>query len=291
MTRGSMRGPATGVGKGTARRGAGPGVDGPTPRGVARGGYGAAQREATPQGQRARRPCRHGPGSGPGGLMHRLKRLPGLSALVVLFCLAGVIRLALGIDGALAQDSNADPAAWSSPAQATAPRDGDAAGSGEGRPADARADAARGAAPGDERDVAAIVLELRRREAELAERSAQIEERLALLAAAEERVTRQIEALREAEAELDATMTLADGLAEADIERLVAMFEAMRAEQAAQVFAEMDPRFAAGFLGRLRPETAAGILGGLEPTQAYALSTILAGRNALVPTRPPSRTE
>ncbi len=230
----------------------------------------------------------HGPGQTPGRKSGwRLgARLPGLSALVVLFCLAGVIRLALGIDGALAQASPAESVAPSAPSEAAATRDTARTGHSEGRDGDAR-----GTVPHDDGEVAALVLDLREREARLAERSAQIEERLALLTAAEERVSRQVEALRAAEAELDATMALADGLAEADIGRLVAVFEAMRAEQAAQVFAEMDPRFAAGFLGRLRPETAAGILGGLEPAQAYALSTILAGRNALVPTRPAANSE
>ena len=240
-----------------------------TARGQAQGRARSAAPSPFGSGSGPRSQTRPGQSPGRRARWRRWARLPGPSALVVLFCLAGVIRLALGIDGALAHESPAEVAARPAPSQATTAQD-----------------TAR-----DDEEVAALVLDLREREAQLAERSAQIEERLTLLAAAEERVARQIAALREAEAELDATMTLADGLAEADISRLTAMFEAMRPEQAAQVFAEMDPRFAAGLLGRLRPETAAGILGGLEPSQAYALSTILAGRNALVPTRAPAGTE
>lgn len=215
----------------------------------------------------------------------RAKRLATLPALVALFCLAGAIRLALGIDGAVAQGPDDTPPALASGA-ATAPVDaaqGNAADAGATPGADQRM-ASDTAAPDDEA-TASILIDMRRREAALADRAGQIEERLALLAAAEERIARQIEALREAEAELDATMAVADQLAEDDLGRLIATFEAMRAEQAARVFAEMDPAFAAGFLGRLRPETAAGILAGLEPRQAYALSTVMAGRNALVPTR------
>lgn len=217
-------------------------------------------------------PERHRAASRPG---RRRRRLPALTALVALFCMAGAIRLALGIGGALAEGASSEThdTTADSPAPSAAQRladDGDTT----------------GLAARDERDIADILLDIRRREAQLAERSEQLEERMSLLAAAEERVARQIDALRQAESELDATMALADGLAEGDLGRLVAVFEAMRAEQAARVFAEMDPSFAAGFLGRLRPETAAGILAGLEPRQAYALSTILAGRNALVPTRP-----
>lgn len=216
----------------------------------------------------------------PGARRRRMRTLP---ALVVLFCLAGAIRLALGIDGAFAQGPAAEPRAGTAQAAATDRNDG-SDGSDNAAPV-SRGDRANGAAAPDGEEIAPILLDIRRRESQLAERAEELDERLALLGAAEQRIARQIEALRDAEAELDATMALADRLAEDDLGRLVSVFEAMRAEQAARVFAEMDPDFAAGFLGRLRPDTAAGILAGLEPRQAYALSTVLAGRNATVPRR------
>ena len=58
----------------------------------------------------------------------------------------------------------------------------------------------------------------------------------------------------------------------------------MNAKQAAALFEEMDPDFAAGFLGLLEPEKAAEILAGVSPSKAYALSVIVAGRNANAPT-------
>ncbi|MCC5988210.1 MAG: hypothetical protein JJT95_11055 [Pararhodobacter sp.] len=215
----------------------------------------------------------------PGARKRRLRTLP---ALVVLFCLAGAIRLALGIDGAFAQGPATEQPAGTPQASAI-DRHGDS--DRDTAAPVSRSDRADGAVAPDGEEIASILLDIRRRESQLAERAEELDERLALLTAAEQRIARQIEALRDAEAELDATMALADRLAEDDLGRLVSVFEAMRAEQAARVFAEMDPDFAAGFLGRLRPDTAAGILAELEPRQAYALSTVLAGRNATVPRR------
>jgi hypothetical protein len=45
----------------------------------------------------------------------------------------------------------------------------------------------------------------------------------------------------------------------------------------------MDPEFAAGFLGRMRPDAAGAVMAGLSAEKAYAVSVILAGRNAGVP--------
>jgi flagellar motility protein MotE (MotC chaperone) len=46
----------------------------------------------------------------------------------------------------------------------------------------------------------------------------------------------------------------------------------------------MAPDFAAGFIGRMQPAAAAAILAGMEAEQAYAISVLLAARNARVPT-------
>lgn len=130
-----------------------------------------------------------------------------------------------------------------------------------------------------------LLLDMRRRERDLEEREAQVTARMAALREAEARIRDQIAALEEAEERLEATMALADRAAEEDLQRLTGVFEAMRPEQAAQVVSEMTPDFAAGLIGRLRAETAATILAGIEPRQAWALSAILAGRNASVPRR------
>ncbi|MCA0203058.1 MAG: hypothetical protein LCH92_01855 [Proteobacteria bacterium] len=184
------------------------------------------------------------------------RRTRVLPVLAALFVIGGGLRLASGVGTALAQDP---PGASPTRAEDILPL--------------------RSSPVSDAR----LSLELRERETALAEREAQLDERAALLAAAQERVHAQIDALQAAEAELAATMAQADQAAETDISRLVSVFQTMRPEDAANVFTEMDPDFAAGFLARLEPPVAGAILARIEPRQAYALSAIVAGRNALVP--------
>ena len=212
---------------------------------------------------------------------------PGVSAsfrtlplLISLFALAGVIRLGIGLGAAMAGGDGA-PA----PTREPAPAAGDVAPGQGGATETAPPAAGAEAAGADAGDVAAMLIDLQERESALQARSETLEERLALLAAAEARLQAQIASLQAAESALDDMMTRADRIAAEDLAQLVAVYEAMRPEQAAQVFAEMEPSFAAGFLAQLRPATAAGILAGLEPSLAYALSATLAGRNAAVPRR------
>jgi len=187
-----------------------------------------------------------------------------LPSLALAFLLAGVIRLGAGIGTALADGP--EPRSQQFAALADTPS-----------PPGPRPEAGNNAAS------AALLVQMTQREQALRLREAAMAEREQLLQAAVERLEQQIGSLQTAERELAATMALADRAAEEDIARMVRVFESMKPDEAARVFTEMDPGFAAGFLGRLNPDAAAAIMAGLEPRQAYLLSTIVAGRNALVP--------
>ncbi len=134
-------------------------------------------------------------------------------------------------------------------------------------------------------DIAVVLDALHEREARLSAREAAIDDRMQALTVAQTQVDRNLAALEQAEASLEATMSLASTAAEDDLARLTTVYENMKPKEAAPLFAAMDPDFAAGFLGRMRPDAAAAILSGLEPAAAYSISVILAGRNAEVPTR------
>lgn len=176
-----------------------------------------------------------------------------LIAVALLFGASGALRLGDGVGTAMAR--SADPVAPVAPAPAHCPLPPEA-----------------------------LAAALSAREARVATREAAIAERLAALALAEETVTSRLGVLEEAESRLTATLARADGAAAADLDRLTAVYSAMKPQQAATLFAAMAPDFAAGFLGRMAPEAAAAVLGGMEPQAAYAISAILAGRNALAPT-------
>lgn len=133
-------------------------------------------------------------------------------------------------------------------------------------------------------DLTLAVARLRERMAAIEAREKEIEYRKVTLDRAEAEIRRNLDALVEAEEALSATIARADGAAEQDIDRLVAVYERMKPKDAAAMFEAMDPTFAAGFLGRMRPEVAAEVMAGMSPTRAYTVSILLAGRNSAVPT-------
>ncbi len=132
-------------------------------------------------------------------------------------------------------------------------------------------------------ELIALLAQVKAREAALAEREAEIEARVEVLSLVEEKVAADLARLKEAEASLRATISVANQAAESDIARLTSVYENMKSENAAPLFQQMEPSFAAGFLGRMRPDAAAAILAALEPELAYTISVVLAGRNADVP--------
>jgi flagellar motility protein MotE (MotC chaperone) len=124
---------------------------------------------------------------------------------------------------------------------------------------------------------------LRTRTDELDAKARRLEDRAKAIELSERHLNEKIAALVEAEENLRATLALADGASEEDLARLTSVYEAMKPKQAAPLFEEMTPEFAAGFLGRMRPDAAAEILANMRAPSAYAVSVILAGRNATVP--------
>jgi flagellar motility protein MotE (MotC chaperone) len=110
-----------------------------------------------------------------------------------------------------------------------------------------------------------------------------VENRVAALAVSQAAITARIEEMTAVENELKKTLKIADGAAEADLARLTAVYEAMKPSDAAKVFTKMAPEFAAGFLGRMAPGSAAAVLAGMPADEAYSISVLIAGRNALVP--------
>lgn len=70
--------------------------------------------------------------------------------------------------------------------------------------------------------------------------------------------------------------------ADQDIRHLAAMYGAMKADDAARIFDQMEPSFAAGFLREIPGEAAGQILAEMDPDKAYRVSITLAARGAEV---------
>jgi flagellar motility protein MotE (MotC chaperone) len=184
-----------------------------------------------------------------------MSRRVGRGALFIvamLFATSGALRLGSGVGTALARAEDAPDKAVVAPASCEPP--------------------------------AALAEALSLREDRLAVREAALNDREAALALADQAITERLAELEAMEARLRETLALADGAAEADIERLTAVYQAMKPKDAAALFETMSPDFAAGFLGRMAPESAAAILSGMSAEAAYGISVIVAGRNTGAPT-------
>ena len=135
-----------------------------------------------------------------------------------------------------------------------------------------------------EAETAALLAAFQSREARIAAREGQLEDRLQAMRVAGAEITERLAQLQAAETALSDTITIADTAAEDDLGQLTAVYENMKPQDAADLFETMEPDFSAGFMGRMRPDVAALIMSNLTPETAYAISAILAGRNASAPT-------
>lgn len=127
------------------------------------------------------------------------------------------------------------------------------------------------------KDTAAMLSEDRRQFEE--EKQGQMEERLSLQAWREELNddTVQLQALQQT---LETRWQRMQEVSDGDIQHLAEMYRAMKPDQAASIFDQMDPAFAAGFL-RLMPSDQAGlILARMQTGKAYVVSVKLASINS-----------
>lgn len=128
-----------------------------------------------------------------------------------------------------------------------------------------------------------LTTQLKERELLLNDFEVKLNEKNAALKLGEKALQERMIELSAAEAKLRDTISIADGAAERDIGILSAIYEEMRAEDAARIFNIMTPEYSAGLLVALQPESSAAILAYVKPEQAYKISTIIAGRNTGAP--------
>lgn len=134
-------------------------------------------------------------------------------------------------------------------------------------------------------DADVLLTVVQERAGQLDKREQRLTERLAVLELAEVEFKTRSAELIEAEQRLAATLAIADNAAENDINKLTAVYENMKAKNAAEIFDSMDPGFAAGFLIRMSPKAAADIMTSMSKELAYSASVIMATRNVGAPTK------
>lgn len=130
---------------------------------------------------------------------------------------------------------------------------------------------------------ASMLAAFRERETQLDALELRLADREQVLRVAKIKIEEQIAELVGAEERLAETLAQADGAAEGDISRITAVYENMKPAKAAELFQTMDIEFASNFLIRMNPDAAAAILSSIEPETAYSISVMMASRNAGAP--------
>lgn len=105
-----------------------------------------------------------------------------------------------------------------------------------------------------------------------------LDRRKAEIAAAELRLKSRLDSLKAAKAALsDARGRQSAGTA-AGIDRLIAVYDAMKPAEAATIIAALPPDFAAEILTRVQPDAGARIIAQIDPGQAAVLTAHMGAR-------------
>ena len=125
----------------------------------------------------------------------------------------------------------------------------------------------------------AVLESLQKRRAELDARARELDVREDLLRAAEKRVGGRIEELKDLEARVDAAMQKRDEGEAARLKNVVAMYENMKAKDAAKIFDGLDIRVLLEVVKEINPRRMSDILALMAPENAQRLTIELAARS------------
>jgi len=126
----------------------------------------------------------------------------------------------------------------------------------------------------------AILESLQKRRAELDARAHQLDVREDLLQAAEKRVAGRIDELKDLEARVGAAVQQKDEAEAARFKNVVAMYENMKAKDAAKIFDGLDIKVLLDVAEEINPRRMSDILALMTPGNAQRLTVELAARSA-----------
>ena len=106
-----------------------------------------------------------------------------------------------------------------------------------------------------------------------------LDERELSLQVREQELSQQAQELKMLKQTLEERWQKMSTAADEDLKHLAQMYSAMKADQAAGIFNQMDPAFAAGFLRLMQSDQAGKILANMDKSKAYVVSVKLASIN------------
>jgi flagellar motility protein MotE (MotC chaperone) len=131
-----------------------------------------------------------------------------------------------------------------------------------------------------------VLRQLAKRRDELTARERALDDREAMLKATEQRIAAQAEQMKQMKAEYQQMRTQRDEAAEASLRRLVAVYEAMKPDEAARIFETMEGAVLLDVVMRMGERRLAPILAQMSPARAQALTIAMAHRRAIIPAAP-----
>ena len=123
-----------------------------------------------------------------------------------------------------------------------------------------------------------IIQSLSARRTELDARDADFATTLPLMVAAEQKLDAKVQALAAIRAEVQGLLGQVDGREKEEVDRLVAVYSAMRPREAAAVFVGLDDGVLLPVAAAMRPRSLAAVLAQMPPAAARALTEKLAHR-------------
>ncbi|MBP2311854.1 MotE family protein [Azospirillum soli] len=119
------------------------------------------------------------------------------------------------------------------------------------------------------------------RRAEIERRTKEVEQREALLIAAEKRIDQKIQELDKVRSDIQKLMRQGDEKQAAQLESLVKIYETMKPKDAARIFEELEMPVLLGVIERMKEQKTAPILAAMDPVKAKEVTSALVERRAL----------
>lgn len=109
-----------------------------------------------------------------------------------------------------------------------------------------------------------------------------VEAREQMVALVEARIDDKLTELRRSQEELNDLLRITEQQADEETRRLVAIYENMKAKDAATIFNRMPPEIGASFVRRMKEQRSSAIIAAMEPDRAYALTLAVANTQLAV---------
>ncbi len=132
-----------------------------------------------------------------------------------------------------------------------------------------------------------VLRQLAKRRDELDARAKALDDREALLKATEQKIAAQVQQMQQMKSTYEQAKNARDDAAEANMRRLVTVYESMKPEEAARIFETMEGAVLLDVVTRMGERRLAPILAQMSPAKAQALTIAMANRRTTIPPAPP----